>query len=86
LASLTLSINGADSVTDKNIVWLESSGKNNIRMDAGCFPGSGFQTDGDGTTGAVGGRLGNRMGTLKFVARFDSSSTEYAYSAGGTPA
>ena len=77
-ASLTLTINGVDYVTNKNIVSLETSWKNNIRMDAGFFPGSGFQTPGDGTTGAIRGRLefGNRAGTLKFVARFDSTSTE----------
>ena len=48
-------------------------------MDAGFFPGSGFQTAGDGTTGAIRGRLefGNRAGNLKFVARFDQRSDEY---------
>ncbi len=79
-ASLTLSVNGVDYVTNKNIVSLETSWKNNIRLDSGFFPGSGFQTPGDGTTGAIRGRLefGNRAGALKFTARFDSSSTEYA--------
>jgi hypothetical protein len=79
-ASLALSINGVDYVTNKNIVSLETSWKNNIRLDSGFFPGSGFQTAGDGTTGAIRGRLefGNRAGTLKFTARFDSTSTEYA--------
>ena len=78
-ASLTLTINGVDYVTNKNIVSLETSWKNNIRMDAGFFPGSGFQAAGDGSSGAVRGRLefGNRQGSLKFVARFDNSSTEY---------
>ena len=77
-ASLALSINSVDYVTSKNIVSLESSWKNNLRMDAGFFPGSGFQTPADATTGAIRGRLefGNRHGTLKFVARFDSASTE----------
>ena len=72
-ASLTLTINGVDYVTNKNIVSLETGWKNNIRMDAGFFPGSGFQTAGDGSTGAIRGRLefGNRAGNLKFVARFD---------------
>jgi hypothetical protein len=46
-ASLTLTINAVDYVTTKNIVSLETSWKNNIRMDAGFFPGSGFQTVGD---------------------------------------
>lgn len=79
-ASLTLSINGVDYVTNKNIVSLETGWKNNIRMDAGFFPGSGFQTAGDGSTGAIRGRLefGNRQGNLRFVARFENGSTEYA--------
>src|ERR1017187_1564506 len=78
-ASLTLSINGIDYVTNKNIVSLETGWKNNIRMDAGFFPGSGFQTAGDGSTGAIRGRLefGNRVGNLKFVARFMNGSDEY---------
>jgi len=78
-ASLTLSINGVDYVTNKNIVSLETGWKNNIRMDAGFFPGSGFQTAGDGSTGAIRGRLefGNRAGNLKFVARFMNGSDEY---------
>src|SRR5690606_8036909 len=78
-ASLTLSINGVDYVTNKNIVSLETGWKNNIRMDAGFFPGSGFQTAGDGSTGAIRGRLefGNRQGNLRFVARFENGSTEY---------
>jgi hypothetical protein len=77
-ASLTLTINGVDYVTSKNIVSLETSWKNNVRMDAGFYPGSGFQTPGDATTGAIRGRLefGNRAGALKFVARFDHNSTE----------
>jgi len=77
-ASLALSINGTDYVTNKNIVSLETSWKNNIRLDGGFFPGSGFQTAGDATTGAIRGRLefGNRQGTLKFTARFDNTSTE----------
>ena len=78
-ASLTLTINGVDYVTNKNIVSLETGWKNNIRMDSGFFPGSGFQTPGDGSTGAIRGRLefGNRVGNLKFVARFQNGSDEY---------
>ena len=77
-ASLALTINGVDYVTNKNIVSLEMSWKNNIRTDAGFFPGSGFQTAGDATTGVIRGRLefGNRQGGLKFTARYDNSSTE----------
>jgi len=78
-ASLTLSINGVDYVTNKNIVSLETGWKNNIRMDAGFFPGSGFQSAGDGSSGAIRGRLefGNRVGNLRFVARFMNGSDEY---------
>ncbi len=78
-ASLTLSINGVDYVTNKNIVSLETGWKNNIRMDSGFYPGSGFQTAGDGSTGAIRGRLefGNRQGNLRFVARFMNGSDEY---------
>lgn len=79
-ASLTLSINGVDYVTNKNIVSLTSSWKNNLRLNAGFFPGSGFQSSGVATSGAVRGRLefGNRQGDLKFVVRLDSTSLEYA--------
>jgi hypothetical protein len=79
-ASLTLTINGVDYVTSKNIVSLETSWKNNIRTDAGFYPGSNFQTSNDATTGAIRGRLefGNRVGALKFLARFDHNSTELA--------
>jgi hypothetical protein len=79
-ASLTLTINGVDYVTNKNIVSLETGWKNNIRTDSGFFPGSGFQTAGDGASGAVRGRLefGNRAGNLRFVARFENGSAEYA--------
>ena len=79
-ASLPLTINGVDYVTNKNIVSLECGWKNNLRLDAGFFPGSGFQSAGDATSGAIRGRLecGNRQGSLKFVARFASGSTELA--------
>jgi hypothetical protein len=77
-ASLALSINGVNYVSSKNIVSLETSWKNNIGLDAGFFPGSGFQTAGDATSGAIRGRLefGKRQGTLKFVARFENGSSE----------
>ncbi|MCX6629016.1 MAG: hypothetical protein NTW28_15470 [Candidatus Solibacter sp.] len=77
-ASMALTINGVDYVTSKNIVSLETSWKNNIRMDAGFYPGSNFQTSNDATTGAIRGRLefGNRVGMLKFLARFDKDSLE----------
>jgi hypothetical protein len=77
-ASLALTINGVDYVTNKNIVSLEAGWKNNMRLDSGFYPGSGFQTPGDATTGAVRGRLeiGDRQASLKFVARFANGSDE----------
>ena len=77
-ASLALSIDGVDYVSNKNIVSLETGWKNNVRMDAGFYPGSGFQTAGDAASGAIRRRLefGNRQGTLRFTARFENGSTE----------
>jgi hypothetical protein len=77
-ASLQCTINGVDYVTSKNIVSLEASWKNNLRLDAGFFPGSGFQEPGEGDSGAVRGRLeiGDREAALSFVARFEHGSTE----------
>jgi hypothetical protein len=79
-ASLALTINGVNYVSNKNIVSLETSWKNNLRLEGGFYPGSGFQTPADATSGAIRGRLefGNRQGTLRFVARFENGSTELA--------
>jgi len=77
-ASLAVSINGVDYVSNKNFVSLEASWKNNILLDLGFYPGSGFQSAGNATSGAIRGRLefGKRQSTLKFVARFGNGSTE----------
>jgi len=77
-ASLAVSINGVDYVSNKNFVSLEASWKNNILLDLGFYPGSGFQSAGNATSGAIRGRLefGKRQSTLKFVARFENGSTE----------
>lgn len=77
-ASLAVTINGVNYVTNKNIISLEFSGKNNIRLEDGFYPGSGFQTPGDTTTGAIRGRMeyGNRQFNLRFVARFQNGSDE----------
>jgi len=77
-ASLALTINGTNYVTNKNIISLEFGGKNNIRLDDGFYPGSGFQTPADSTSGAIRGRMeyGNRQFNLKFVARFVNGSDE----------
>src|SRR5512133_2655479 len=45
-ASLALTINGVNYVSNKNIVSLETGWKNNLLADAGFYPGSGFQTTG----------------------------------------
>lgn len=78
-ASLSATINSVDYVTAKNFVSLEASWKNNHMLDDGYYPGSGFQTAGVATSGALRGRL--EIGTpelaLKFVSRFEYGSTEY---------
>lgn len=76
-ASLACTINSVDYVTNKNIVSLEATWKNNLRMDTGFYPGSGFQ-GADATTGAIRGRLetGDRECGLQFTARFEHDSAE----------
>ncbi len=77
-AALAATINGIDYVTAKNFVSLEASWKNNLRLDSGFYPGSGFQSAGDGSSGAIRGRLecGDRALALAFVARFEHDSDE----------
>ena len=77
-AGLSCTINGVNYVTSKNLVSLEATWKNNLRLDEGFYPGSGFQTGGDATSGAIRGRLevGTRQATLQFTARFEDGSTE----------
>lgn len=74
-ASLAVTINGTDYVTNKNIVSLEWGWQNNHRLDSGFFPGSGVQ---DGA--AIRGRMefGDRVPVLSFVARLDENSDEFA--------
>ena len=74
-ASTQVTINGVDYVTSRNLVSLELGFKNNLRLDAGFYPGSGTQ---DGA--AIRGRLefGDREASLKFTARFEHGSTELA--------
>lgn len=78
-ASLAMTVNSVDYVTAKKIVNLELTWRNNLRTDAGFYPGSGFHTT-DPTSGAVRGRLevGERELAFRFTARFDASSTELA--------
>jgi len=82
-ASLALTINGVNYVSNKNIVSLETSWKNNVRLDGGFFPGSGFQTPGDGASGAIRGRLefGPALPSCAagpFTGRRDRSGTQTA--------
>lgn len=75
-ASLTCTINGTDYVTAKTFESAQFSWDNNVRD--GYFPGSGFQTPGDPTSGQVMGRMefGKRKCDFNFVARFQNGSTE----------
>ncbi|MBN1567932.1 MAG: hypothetical protein JXA73_08785 [Acidobacteria bacterium] len=77
-ASVTATINGIDYVTAKNLVSLEARWRNNHRLDSGFYPGSGFQSVGDATSGAIRGRMeiGDRECALSFIARFENGSTE----------
>jgi hypothetical protein len=74
----TVTINGTDYVTNKNLVSVSQGWKNNCLLAEGFFPGSGFQTAGDATTGQVRGRIeiGTRAPSLSFVVRVQSDSAE----------
>ncbi len=77
-AGLACTINGINYVSNKNIVSLEGTWKNNHRLDSGFYPGSGFQAAGDATSGAIRGRMevGDRECGLQFTARFEHDSDE----------
>jgi hypothetical protein len=84
-----LTIDGIDYLTGgsaKNLISLEYGFRNNIRMDEGFYIGSGFQTAGDSNSGAIRGRLevGDRQAWLRWTARYDASSTEWAKLKAGT--
>jgi hypothetical protein len=76
--SMLLTINGTNYVTSKNIESLAWQYNNNPLLEQGYFPGSGFQTPTDPTSGQLRGRIevGVRTSTLHFVARFAAGSTE----------
>lgn len=78
--SLGLLINGTDYISAKSIIEAEFGYQNNVRLDTGFYPGSGFNTAGDATSGQIRGRMemGDRTITMNFVARFDHGSTEPA--------
>jgi hypothetical protein len=75
-ASLTCVINGTDYTAGKTFESFDFQWDNNVRD--GFFPGSGFQIDGDPTSGQVQGRMeyGDRAMTSSYVARYQANSTE----------
>lgn len=77
-ASLTCAINGTDYVTARSFESFDFEWDNAVRD--GFFPGSGFQTAGDSTTGQIEGRkeFGKRKLTCSFSARYQAGSTELA--------
>jgi hypothetical protein len=84
--TMLLTINGTNYVSAKNIESLAWQYSNNPLLEQGYFPGSGFQTSGNPTTGQIRGRIevGVRTSSLRFVARFASGSTELTSLAAGT--
>lgn len=85
-ASLEFTALSVDYVTIKRILDLQLAWENNPRMDMGFFPGSGFQTGGDGDSGAIRGRIwhGDRRCTFQFNALIESDSTEETKQLDGT--
>jgi hypothetical protein len=79
-ASLTCTIHGVNYVTEKNFESFNLKWNNNVREGTGFFPGAGFQTTADATTGAVRGRMefGDRKLEIGFVTRMKATSTEFA--------
>ena len=79
-AGITFEAHEENFVAGGQILSLELSIKNNIRMDTRFFPGSGFQTPGNAESGAIGGRMehGSRVLSFKFSARFDHDSPQVA--------
>jgi hypothetical protein len=75
-ASLTVTINGVDYITAKSFESFEFTYNNKLRD--GYFPGSGFQTVGDPTSGQLMGRMeyGIRDINCFFTARYQFGSTE----------
>lgn len=69
----TITINSTNYVTTKNFVSAEFGLRNNHRLDAGYYPGSGTQ-DGFQTRGRM--EFGDREPFLRYVARFENGSDE----------
>jgi len=85
-AAVALSVIGMDYVALKRIVSLEFGWNNNIALDQAFYPGCGFQDAGDGTSGAIRGRLlvGKRVPHLRYVALVEYGSTEFDKLKGAT--
>jgi hypothetical protein len=84
-ASLACTINGTNYVSNKNIVSLEATWKNNLKADAGFFPGSGFQesaavkqVDTITLTGSSGTATVTLAGSLTKVVTYGDSLTDSA--------
>lgn len=80
-ASLAMTLNSINYVSSKKIQSLEATWSNNPLMGRRFYPGSGVQSG-----AAIGGRVefGDRAATLKFVADFESDSTELDTMIAGT--
>jgi hypothetical protein len=85
-ASMALTVHAVDYVALKTIISATFTWKNNIDLAAGFFPGSGFQSADDSTSGAIRGRLefGTRAIGFSFIVRLKSDSTEWAALKAGT--
>jgi hypothetical protein len=82
-SSLTCTINGVNYVSNKNIVSLEASWRNNHRMDSGFFPGSGVmgaqtQVDTITLTGTSGTANVTVAGGLTKLVTYGDSLTDTA--------
>jgi hypothetical protein len=69
-----VTINGTNYVSNKGLVSLEWTWKNNVRLDTGFFIGSGA-VDGAQIRGRM--ETGDRACTMKFRCRLESGSDEY---------
>lgn len=84
--SAAITIAGTDYVAGGKLEELAITWRNNIRRDSRYYIGSGYQTDGDGLSGQVGGRMEHaaRQATLRFVSRLAAGSPELAKLRNGT--
>lgn len=74
--SAAISILGSNYVALKRIVSLQFSWASSIRGDQGLYPGSGINAAGFQTRGRL--ENGDRVATLNFKTRLESTSTELA--------